>query len=116
MGAINESGELECHTLNVNIIEATPPVGVTDLSLEKRVSIFPNPTNGFLNILTTSTDEGLVVFIQDQLGRVVREMDLPPSTGVSISQFNLSHLIAGTYYLHITSSEESVVKTIQIQM
>ena len=116
VGAINESGELECHTLNVNIIEATPPVGVTDLSLEKRVSIFPNPTNGFLNILTTSTDEGLVVFIQDQLGRVVREMDLPPSTGVSISQFNLSHLSAGTYYLHITSSEESVVKTIQIQM
>jgi len=65
VGAVNESGELECHTLSVNIIESAPPLGVMDLSLEKRVSIFPNPTNGLLNILTTSTEERLVVFIQD---------------------------------------------------
>jgi len=56
-----------------------------------------------------------MILVKDQLGRVIKKIGLPPSSENSISQLNLSGLSVGTYYLHIISSGEVVVKTVQIQ-
>ena len=87
---------------------------MTELSLEKRVSIFPNPTTSFFNLVVSSLEEDSFVFLYDQLGKIVLSQGLPSANHDNFYFLDVSGLSAGTYFMHIQTPEEKLVKLVQI--
>ena len=71
-----------------------------ELKKDNNISVFPNPTNDFLNVtaLNSNTD----YYIYDKLGKVV-------STGRTSGKIDVSSLASGVYYIK-TGKEDKVIK------
>ncbi len=71
-----------------------------ELKKDNRISVFPNPTNDFLNVtgLISYTD----YYIYDKLGKVV-------STGETSGKIDVSGLVSGVYYMK-TGEESKAIK------
>ena len=74
--------------------------------------IFPNPTNGELNIdLTSFLDSSLIINVFNSVGQLIFERKLEANHEI-IESIELSNLASGIYYLKIkneTSLMESTV-------
>ena len=113
VGALNSEGVLECHTLEVSVSEAPPITNLADLGIEQRFTVYPNPSSGNINILCTYIDQPSKLFIKDNLGRIVRYMDIRPVNEITTYSLDLSALPSGSYYIHLVGSE-NIIKPIQI--
>ena len=113
VAAVNTEGVLECHTLTINISDAPPPISLSELSLEKRISVFPSPTTGPLSVLITYLEEESTIFVYDQLGRLIVSNEIPSIQNPYVHQLDLSSLSPGTYFVHIVSPLGHVVKKAQ---
>ena len=113
VGALNSEGVLECHTLEVSVSEAPPITNLADLDIEQRFTVYPNPSSGNINILFTYIDQPSKLFIKDNLGRIVRYMDIHPVNEITTHSLDLSALPSGSYYIHLVGSE-SIIKPIQL--
>jgi len=72
---------------------------------QKKAIIFPNPTNGILNIGNENLEK---IFVYDVSGKIVNEFS--PS-----SQIDLSNLSKGLYIIKLISLKEIIVDKIVIQ-
>jgi hypothetical protein len=113
VGALNIEGALECHTLEILVSEAPPTTNLTDLDIEQRFTVYPNPSSGHVNLLFTYVDQLSSLFVKDYLGRVVSHMEILPVNELTSFSLDLSNLQNGTYFIHLVGSENSV-KAIQI--
>ena len=109
VGALNSENVLECHTLDILVSEAPPITNLSDLNIDQRFTVYPNPTSGNLNLVFTYIDQTTKILIKDYLGRVVNYIDVFPSTEISHYSIDLSSLSVGTYFVHLISSESHVV-------
>ena len=100
---------LECHTLDILVSEAPPITNLSDLNIDQRFTVYPNPTSGNLNLVFTYIDQTTKILIKDYLGRLVNYIDVFPSTEISHYSIDLSNLSVGTYFVHLISSESHVV-------
>ncbi len=80
-------------------------VGVTEVS-GPQVAIFPNPTNGILNVSISKGVE--LIQIMDASGRVVEVLNQPMNSNLNI---DCSSFESGIYFLRAISPEGSLVKT-----
>ncbi|MBA3680269.1 MAG: T9SS type A sorting domain-containing protein [Bacteroidetes bacterium] len=94
-------------------------VGVDELpavKLENNMSIYPNPTNGNVNILFTAADgESATINIMDINGRVVKNENLGKLTSGDLTYvFETTELASGMYIVNIngTSGTKRVAKLI----
>ena len=73
---------------------------LVELKKDNNISVFPNPTNDFLNVtaLNSNTD----YYIYDKLGKVV-------STGRTSGKIDVSSLASGVYYIK-TDKEDKAIK------
>lgn len=76
------------------------------------ISAFPNPTNSILNITITNCEEELNVQLYDVAGKLIESLIY--AEGQESSIINFEKYERGTYYITVSSSEEtstlSVVK------
>jgi hypothetical protein len=82
---------------------------VEDLQ-EAQISLYPNPTYDFFQVLfTTQTPEPVTIQLLDQNGKLIRLLyqDMPKS-GTNKLMFNKEVLSAGTYFIQITTSTKTL--------
>lgn len=80
-----------------------------DFSVTSKFSVYPNPSNGLVNISSDLNSSLNSVSITDLNGRTVKTVEL---NGDSSAQVNISDLSAGVYMMNINSDQGSTTKKI----
>ncbi len=77
------------------------PVGIFGIAKNNlSVSVYPNPSNGIINIKTSSfQSKGLNVIVSNVLGKEVKQVSL--SSPAALYQVNLNDLEAGIYMVRV---------------
>jgi len=90
-------------------------VGINEpVALDGEVSLYPNPSNGILNIQFIATDElksNLNVTITNSLGQVV----LYEVVNKQNSALNIEHLCDGLYYVTVKTKNKTLTQKIVVQ-
>ncbi len=95
-------------TIDQNFIEKSSfkagiSVGIT------RIEVFPNPTEGLLNVSVSGDEPDETQFIiTDLSGRVMQRFTKEIEAGTALQTFNLDHLKAGIYILHVIRSDQRI--------
>ena len=79
-------------------LENTVALGVSNFSVEKEVTIFPNPTSAILNIDNKSTETVSAIAIYNINGSVVKEVK---SSANSLQAISVADLQSGVYMVKI---------------
>jgi len=85
---------------NIQVVDGLPIIQETDFELQ---SIYPNPTNDFLQINITTTTK-TTVRLTDITGRIVQKVDL--EIGNSSKKIDLAEFASGIYQLMIDSENK----------
>jgi len=89
--------------------------GVNNQNAFDHFKLYPNPTNGFLNI-TFTTDEKLInIEVVDILGKVSRSFLSDHSAGLFQTEIDLSELPKGIYFVKIKAGTKTVVNKITLE-
>ena len=77
------------------------------LSEGSKISLYPNPTHGLLNVSIRGNKSDETQFIiTDLAGRVIQRSVNEIEAGNSLQEFNLNHLNSGIYILHVVRTDE----------
>lgn len=80
------------------------PIGITEISNESSILIYPNPSNNFIDIETTLADYALSVF--DIMGKLIFTENVSQNkTRIDISNFS-----NGIYFLQLASGDKIISK------
>ena len=74
--------------------------------------MYPNPSNGFVNILFSKTIHQAEINVIDMQGRIAFSLNNTSSLGEVL---DLNHLKSGTYFVSISSDEGLAMTKILIQ-
>jgi PKD repeat protein len=89
---------------------------VDNTALDAKITVTPNPNNGFFNINFNDSKETYHVVLMDIYGRNIDKMILQNDTNsTSTTQIDVTHLPAATYILRIAGKEGVATKQIVIQ-
>jgi len=85
---------------------------VEDFAPEVTVSLYPNPTDSWVNIEIQNNSENLNIKIMDLTGKVIYTDIYQAET---VKKINLENFANGIYFLEISNSENDKLKTFKIQ-
>ena len=95
---------------------AVVAAGITDLHAIYNFVIYPNPTTGILNIKgNTISNSVFKLMVRNMLGQSLLEKDITPLNNSFETQFNMSELAAGMYFLVADTKDNTQVYKIQKQ-
>lgn len=97
----------ETHDYMVNIIDGS---GINEQTADNQVVIFPNPSEGIVNILYSSMNENTRTRLYNIQGQLIFEDKNWPSSG--IKQIDLSGQSEGVYYLEV--SDDNMINSYKI--
>ncbi len=80
-----------------------------------KFNVYPNPTNGQLNIAYSDINEEVEVSIIDNVGRIVAQRQITPTMGSQVINIDLSDLNKGIYQVQFTGAESTIVKKVVVQ-
>lgn len=108
-------GSIQCVGSDTAHIEVKLNTGMQHANGFDRFNLYPNPTNGLLN-LEFSTDEKLIqVQVVDVLGRVVKNLAYPHTAGDFKATLDLSACKAGVYFLDIQAGSRHMQNRVTIK-
>lgn len=74
-----------------------------------KLSLYPNPTQGMLNVsIQGDTTDETQFIITDLAGKVMQRSVREVDAGMTLQAFNLSHLKPGIYMLHVVRTDERI--------
>ena len=87
-------------------------LAVEDVNKQNGISVFPNPTSGFVTIQNTKNSDLKTVEIYNVAGQLIKNFKL--NSGTNKASLDMSQLLNGTYILKVKSeSENNTVKVIK---
>lgn len=87
-------------------------LAVEDVKKQNAISVFPNPTSGFVTIQNTKNSDLKTVEIYNVAGQLIKNFKL--NSGTNKASLDMSQLLNGTYILKVKSeSENNTVKVIK---
>lgn len=87
-------------------------LAVEDVKKQNGISVFPNPTSGFVTIQNTKNSDLKTVEIYNVAGQLINNFKL--NSGTNKASLDMSQLLNGTYILKVKSeSENNTVKVIK---
>lgn len=89
-----------------------PPVGVNDAVNENGFSIYPNPTNGMVEIVSQDVIENGIVEVFNSLGQVVLRRDLNQSNRLVL---DLQNHTKGIYFVSISNDDTVVTRRVIVR-
>ena len=89
------------NTVRTEVVE---PLGVNDFNLAESIQLYPNPTNGILNIATEASVEIDTIQVLGLDGKLL--------FGSQENQIDLSQLASGIYFMSIQTNSGSIVKRV----
>ena len=107
----NNRNVLNCTKEKLNSTLGTN--SLAELSLDKFISIYPNPSNGIINLISSKKIENCNITIIDVLGKCVLSQQLSVNTGNTTLDY-LS-LPTGIYFLNISSESGRFIEKLIIQ-
>lgn len=85
-------------------------------TLESGLAIYPNPTNGNLQItLNTESAEAAQILVMDTNGRVVQQQSVTGFKGTFQQNMNLEQLNAGLYIVRVVTDMESFARKVVVE-
>jgi predicted lipoprotein with Yx(FWY)xxD motif len=91
-------------------------VNVEEEEAVSNLSIFPVPANDVLNIrFNNQNSQSVVINLVNNVGQIVRNVNLGTVTGVSNVEMNVNNLSSGVYVVQISNGNSSVVRQIVVQ-
>lgn len=105
---VSSIGYYEYDESSVNIEEWLNQANAWD------VAVYPNPTNGLLNVqFTLPKEDKILVSLYDVQGKLVLEKNVGNSTaGEHKEMLDLTHLPNGTYVCRISGQQHSITKKV----
>jgi hypothetical protein len=101
-------GSVVIDTLHIGIVVCT---GISEISLNDQVDVFPNPSPGVFSLNINGFDNQLVsIEIVNNQGRLLFKQQLNKIAGTCNKQIDLTQFPAGTYVVRILGKEKMVVK------
>ena len=89
-------------------------VGISNLSSDQNLIVYPNPTDGLLNIGYTGLNDNTIrIIVSNTLGQILIEKEIKLPTKSSQTQIDINDLPNGIYFLTVNSSEINQVFKIQ---
>lgn len=105
----DNSGCADSTSMSVNI---NCTVGVGDTWLDNAITIYPNPSNGIVNLdVETELTEQLVVEVANSIGQIIDTFTL---NGSGIVTLDMNNEAEGLYYITIKSEDISITRKISI--
>lgn len=99
-------------SFNFMLVRYKKPSGINEnVSTKNQINIYPNPTNGQINIDNLDANTNTEIKVYSSMGKEVYSTQTQQNK-VSLS---LNHLSEGLYYIHVTDNELSVKHRIIIQ-
>ncbi|WP_400192152.1 T9SS type A sorting domain-containing protein [Hymenobacter sp. B81] len=86
--------------------------GASAASLQASLSLYPNPTQGFVTLTVAGLREQSTVKAEvlNSVGQVVRRLQLPVRQGLISQELNLQQLPTGVYTLRLHTAEGTLVR------
>lgn len=111
----NSSSKLRAATYGRGIWQTnlTNPVGIVELPQQNNFNIYPNPSQGILNVEVTGEAEILSVAFYDMIGKLVKEIDNPLLNNSTI-RMNISDLPNGVYSVQLKN--KSAVQAVKVSL
>lgn len=116
--AANEDGDEADDYIYTDSMTLTPIVAVNEhILIESSVQVYPNPTNGQINIAySLSKNQKVFGRLYNSQGQLVQLLFAENNAaGTQNKQFDVSVLAAGLYVLQLDAGQQTVSKNIQIQ-
>ena len=101
-------GNHVAHSAWSDAITVCPEVGIGDVDKPSSISLYPNPTNGMVQILGLR-DQMATVEILDMTGRLIITFD-------NTSTFNISTLPSGTYIVRVKTHHDNTDKVTYLKL
>ena len=76
-----------------------------DIDFDSDIKIYPNPSGGFLNIVTNEFKENIQVRILSLTGKYIEEYQVRGKGSI-----NLGHLTNGTYFIELSTDKWKYVQ------
>jgi hypothetical protein len=97
------------------LIKTQVSVDPVATSTVEGVNVYPNPSNGDLNIsFNADATENYTISIMDMNGKVISTRTIPATKGQNLAQFNLTEAANGLYFVRIASStDQKVVRVVK---
>jgi hypothetical protein len=90
--------------------------GLKDAEFSKNLSVFPNPSNGLVQVkLDNGTGSNVTINVTDALGRSVFTKTESMNGGSFNKQIDLNHLGKGVYMLQVQTGENNTMRKIVIE-
>ncbi len=98
-----------CSYLNTAVVDVIDCLGLGEDAAEK-INIYPNPTNGIVNITTGNVSQGRII-VTDVVGKTI--LELPFNTNsitINLNDYNAR----GTYFVKFINQDGSLIATKKI--
>ncbi len=105
----------EISFLQENIFIVEEITSIADAAIQTlNFEVFPNPTNGEINIDLGSLglDDQVKIRIVDPLGKIVRQTTAAKSSGQAVTTINLGSMTPGIYYVKVYSGDRFGTKPV----
>lgn len=94
----------------------TTPASIPQLNDNMNTAVYPNPSNGVINVSFFTKETGdVIIYISSIDGRRVAHFGMKKNAGLHSEVLPLSQIPRGTYFLTIKAGTESTTKSILIQ-
>jgi hypothetical protein len=99
--------------ITVNVV---PPgtVGLSEENIAGNVVAYPNPNNGHFSLQMNGSTATTIIEVMSMTGQKVYRSEMPV-TGPVITDFDLSHLENGFYFVKVTQGVRTATLKISIQ-
>jgi hypothetical protein len=95
---------------NIRFIGVEPPAGTGLISGVEPLEIYPNPAQELIHVRIPAARAVLAeVVLRDVNGQVIAQQEVPLQVGVNETQFNLSGLTSGIYFVEVITTGQRMV-------
>lgn len=84
------------------------PTGINESTTDFNVKIYPNPSNGIVNISFLETASNVIIEIYDLLGKQVHYQIISNISLGTVQTINLNEFVGGIYNVRITSDKNII--------
>lgn len=104
-----------CNTSNINLDDPLcTPIGIEDPALAAAIDVYPNPSNGMVNVALGNVKGSVKVSVYNMAGAVVRNLQYDNAANATI-QVNMADFSNGVYYVTILAEGGTVTKKVTLQ-
>lgn len=104
-----------CGTVDSTFTVVNSTIGLNEFGLDQAVQVYPNPSNGLVQLVFEGSALDGNLELVNPLGQVVLAQTFAKDSGVYHHPLNLSDLAKGIYHVRILSSEGSTVLRVVLQ-